>query len=48
MSTLSSNYESQLSTMSDHLCELNDTLMKREEELELLRKNAAGKVCYVQ
>ena len=39
LTTTSSNYERQLSTMSDHLCELNDKMMQQTEELELLRKN---------
>ena len=41
LTTTSSNYESQLSTMSDHLCELSDKLLKQEEEMEVLRR---GKV----
>lgn len=28
--------------MSDHLCELNDTIMRQKEELELLTKNKVG------
>ena len=44
MSTLSSGYDSQLSTMSDHLCELRDDLLKKEEELEDYRRNTSGKV----
>lgn len=41
MMTLSTSYESQLSTMSDHLCEIQDKLLKKDEELEILKK---GKV----
>ena len=40
---MSSGYESQLSTMSDHLCELRDKLLKKEEEMEMMKKG--GKVC---
>ena len=35
----SSNYEKQLSTMSDHLCELKDKMLKQTEELEMPRRN---------
>ena len=38
--TTSSNYEKQLSTMSDHLCELNDKLVKQSEELDVLKKSS--------
>ena len=34
LATTASNYEHQLSTMSDHLCELNDRLLKQSDELE--------------
>lgn len=44
MSTTSDNYEKQLSAMSDHLCEVNDKLLKQSEELEVLKKS--GKVSY--
>ena len=36
--TTCSNYEKQLSTMSDHLCELNDKMLQKSEELDQLRK----------
>jgi len=36
--TTCSNYEKQLSTMSDHLCELNDKMMQKSEELEHFKK----------
>jgi protein phosphatase 1 regulatory subunit 21 len=39
LATTSSSYEKQLSTMSDHLCELNDRMMKQNEELEMTRRN---------
>ena len=39
--TMSSSYESQLSAMSDHLCEVQDKLTKKEEEMEFFKK---GKV----
>ncbi|CAI8046132.1 Protein phosphatase 1 regulatory subunit 21 [Geodia barretti] len=39
LATTSSSYEKQLSTMSDHLCELNDKMMRQSEELEVLRRN---------
>ena len=39
LATTSSSYEKQLSTMSDHLCELNDKMMRQSEELEMLRRN---------
>ena len=42
LSTTSSNYESQLSTMSDHLCEMRDRMLVQEEEMEVLRRG--GKV----
>ena len=45
LATTSSSYEKQLSTMSDHLCELNDKMMRQSEELEVLRRN---KVHYTQ
>lgn len=38
LATTSSNYEKQLSTMSDHLCELNDKLLKQNEEIEDLKR----------
>lgn len=40
LATTSSSYEKQLSTMSDHLCELNDRLLKQSDELDVLRKSA--------
>lgn len=43
LATTSSNYEKQLSTMSDHLCELNDKLIGQSDELDALRKGAKGK-----
>ncbi len=33
--------------MSDHLCELRDDLLKKEEELEHYRRNTSGKVSVV-
>ena len=41
LATTSSNYEKQLSTMSDHLCELNDKMLRQTEELELIKRNKA-------
>jgi protein phosphatase 1 regulatory subunit 21 len=38
MMTLSSGYESQLSAMSDHLCEVQDKLTRNEEELDVFKK----------
>lgn len=38
LGTTSSNYEKQLSAMSDHVCELNDKLVKQSEEMDSLRK----------
>ena len=39
LATTSSNYEKQLSTMSDHLCELNEKLISQSDELEVLKKS---------
>ena len=41
LATTSSSYEKQLSTMSDHLCELNDKLLRQTEELEFIKRNKA-------
>ena len=38
MATTASNYKKQLSAMSDHLCEVNDKLLRQTDELEALRK----------
>ena len=38
LATTSTNYEKQLSTMSDHLCELNEKLLKQNEEIEDLKR----------
>lgn len=43
LTTTSSNYEKQLSTMSDHLCELNDRLMKQNDEIEDLKRPTKGR-----
>lgn len=45
LGTTSSNYEKQLSTMSDHLCELNEKLINQSDQLEVLKKSA--KVCSI-
>eukprot|EP00731_Ephydatia_muelleri_P024275 Em0016g546a len=39
LSITKENYDKQLSTMSDHVCELNDKLTKQSEELETLKKS---------
>lgn len=36
--TLSSSYEGQLSAMSDHLCEVQDNLTRKEEEIEVFKR----------
>lgn len=38
LATTSTNYEKQLSTMSDHLCELNEKLLKQNEQIEELKR----------
>ena len=40
LATTSSNYEKQLSTMSDHLCEMNDKLLKQNDEIEDLKRSS--------
>ena len=42
LTTTSDSYEKQLSAMSDHLCELNDKILRQADELESSRRT---KVC---
>lgn len=37
LATTKRSYEDQLSTMSDHLCSLNETLSKQREEIDTLK-----------
>ena len=45
--TLSKNYETQLSVMSDHMCSLNDQLMRKSEEVQNSRQVKVSKFCSV-
>ncbi|XP_061815277.1 protein phosphatase 1 regulatory subunit 21 [Nerophis lumbriciformis] len=42
LSTTKRSYENQLSTMSDHLCSMNETLSKQREEIDTLKLGGKG------
>lgn len=43
LTTTKRSYEDQLSMMSDHLCSMNETLSKQQEEIDTLK--LVSKVC---